>query len=108
MCAWSPWASAVLPPPFPYPARPGLRLTTLVVCIFLSLSHSLCVNAVLLQHTYVAVFFKPLESYTRTQRLTVLFSNLFVSMCGASCRPRARPSARQAIALMYMGMYADA
>jgi hypothetical protein len=32
-------------------------------------------------HTYVAVFFKPLESYTRTQRLTVLFSNLFVSMC---------------------------
>lgn len=36
------------------------------------------------QHAYVSLFYQPLATYTRTQRLVVLFSILFASMCSTS------------------------
>jgi hypothetical protein len=45
-------------------------------------------GAVAAQHAYVSLFFRPLLTYTRTQRLTVVFSVLFASMCG-TCYARA-------------------
>ena len=34
------------------------------------------------QHDYVSLYFKPMTSYTRTQRLTVIFTILFLSVVG--------------------------
>jgi hypothetical protein len=34
------------------------------------------------KHAYISIFFRPLTVYTRTARLTVTVTILFVSLCG--------------------------